>query len=605
MENLLTTKAGLDKKQEELLVRLLDTMNNDQKLWLGGYLSGLNESTKALLTLFNGHSGLATLPGTEAESAKSLVSVFFGTRSGNAQKLANKIKRQAGSLGLGTTLVDLNEYNPKKIKKEEHILVIISTDGEGEPPVAAEEFYSYLMGSKAPEIKDLKFSVIALGDKTYTHYCKIGRDIDARLEELGAQRYFNRLDCDVDFEEDSEEWITNYLEKLSAETPSNIKSVGIHAATGSQLIVGSKESPYNANLETKLLLNGRGSTKSTWHLEFSLEDSGVSFTPGDSLGVITKNSEELVDEILHHTGLKADENVQVSKKEKSLKEALINDLEISTLVPQVLSKYIELNNNKKLKELIENQQQLEEYVYKNDVLDLISDFKAEYSAQQFVDTLRKFQPRLYSIASSYNANPDEVHLTVAQVLYKHNKRLHKGVTSNFLADLEEDTEVPIYIDENLGFRLPDDTSAPIVMIGAGTGVAPYRAFLQERSLAGTVGENWLFFGDRNFATDFLYQTDWQKFLKQGVLNRFDVAFSRDQKEKIYVQDKLYQHRKEIYHWLIDGAYFYLCGDKDNMAKDVKNTLLKIIQEESGYSIEKSEELFRKIRKEKRFQEDVY
>ena len=597
--------SALNSTQVKLLNDLLASLNDDQKLWLGGYLTGLNESTRNVLNLLNGVSPGAQIPiADKIENHKSLT-VLYGTRSGNAQKAAIKVQAIAQQAGVSCKMVSLNDYNPKNIKKEKHILLTVSTDGEGEPPVAAEEFYNYIMGKKAPKLASLKYSVLALGDKSYQHFCKIGIDIDTRLQELGAKSLNKRVDCDIDFEEDTAKWANECIETYKEIAPEAISSGAISFVSNKTESNFSKANPYKAQMLDRINLNGKGSGKSTYHIEFDLEDSGIAFTPGDALGVVCRNEEKLVDDLLKATNIKADTSISIGNSEKAIRDALIEDYEISTLTPPVIESYAEISNNSELSKLVSNKAKLSDYIYGRDFVDLIGEFPVKIDADILSKVLRKLQPRLYSIASSYNANPDEVHLTVGAVRYKRSKRNRFGVCSNFLADIQDDLPVSIYIDENISFRLPKDNSTPIIMVGAGTGIAPYRAFLQERSLNTSQGKSWLFFGDRKFSTDFLYQLEWQRYLKNKQLTKMDVAFSRDQKEKLYVQHKLLENKKEIFKWIEEGANIYVCGDKNTMANDVKDAFRQIVKSQAEFSDEKAAEYIKDLRKQNRYHEDVY
>lgn len=599
-------KQTLDTAQLDLLNKLLTSLNGEQKIWLGGYLSGINESTGSLLQLLAQDKSLQTI--AQPSNNTTALKILFGTRSGNAQKLAQKAHKVAQGLGINSSLVSLNEYSPKQLKKEKSLLIIVSTDGEGEAPVSAEEFYNFLHSKKAPALKELQYSVIALGDSSYQHFCKTGKDIDERIAELGGKSFFDRIDLDLDFEEPASDWIDASLAKFAEE---NKTEVNESASLGLQTQVGetaySKETPYKASIVDKILLNGKGSSKETFHYEFSIEDSGIQYTPGDSLGVYSSNDSRIVDRVLELTKVDETSKIVVGKEEKTIREALTNNYELTRLTPPLVKSYAEIARSSKLDKIIADQKAFEKFQWGRDVIDLLEEYPAGLDEKSLFTTLRKLQPRLYSIASSYNANPDEVHITVSSVKYNNTQRDRFGVCSTFLSDrIDEDTaEIPIYIDENIGFRLPSDPTTPIIMIGAGTGVAPYRAFLQERELFDNAGKSWLFFGERNFNTDFIYQTEWQKFHKKGTLSNIDLAFSRDQQDKIYVQHKLLQQKKELYKWIEEGAHIYICGDKDAMAKDVKETLIKMIESEGGYKEDKAQEYFKQLRKENRFQEDVY
>ncbi|QQS51275.1 MAG: assimilatory sulfite reductase (NADPH) flavoprotein subunit [Bacteroidota bacterium] len=601
-----TISDALDTAQYDLLSKLLNTLSHEQKIWLGGYLSGLNQSTNQLFKLLDQQH---PLPGSSNKlSQVPALKILYGTRSGNAQKLAQKAQKKAEAIGIPVELVNLNEYNPKQIKQEKNLLIVVSTDGEGAPPLSAEEFYQFLHSKKAPELNSLKYSVLALGDSSYTHFCKTGRDIDSRLEQLGGTRFFDRIDCDLDFEEAAQQWIEASIKKYATENlPAELEGITLNSR---QVLISeanfNKEKPFQATVLTKQLVTGLGSGKEVYHYEISLEDSGLKYTPGDSLGVYSSNHPEMVDLVLRHSKLNEQEKIQIGDKEKTIREALTHHYELTRLTPPLVKAWAVLAESEKLHSFLQDSKKLEEFTWGRDVLDLFELFPIQFDAKTLLSTLRKLQPRLYSIASSQKSNPDEVHITVSAVKYQYNQRNRFGVCSTYLSDqIQEDSLLPIYIDENISFRLPKDPSVPIVMIGAGTGVAPFRAFMQERALNASGGKNWLFFGDRNFATDFLYQTEWQKWHLQKQLNRIDLAFSRDQAEKVYVQHKILKQSKEFYKWIQDGAHIYICGDKNSMARDVKQSILQVIESEGGLKSEKAEAYFNQLRKENRLQEDVY
>lgn len=604
--NEILQSSKLTSSQNQLLYELLKSLNTEQKAWLGGYITGLQESTKVLAEAFSKfeQSRPALLPTQHTDV--HTVKIMYGTRSGNSLKVAKSVLETFQNGGLNAQLVNLNEYEPKSIKQESNVLIVLSTDGEGEPTAAAEEFYNFVMGKKAPRLENLKYSVLALGDSSYKHFCKIGKDIDSRLQELGAHRISDRIDCDVEFEPNSQKWTKACQEYFTKNlSSSSFKRISSSEIQFQSKTAYSKNNPFPSQLIDRINLNGKGSTKSTYHIEFSLEDSGLSYEPGDALGVVCANDSSFVDEIISQLKLNPEKLVNTGESDKSLRETLISDFEISSLNIQVLENYNKLLNNNKLTKLLKDKDETFKFIYGRDILDLVLEFPQKLDEQEFVTVLRKLQPRLYSIASSQKAFPDEVHLTVGAVSYQLNSRLRKGVCSNFLANLSDEQKANVYIDENISFRLPSDTNAPIIMIGAGTGIAPYRAFLQEIAETGSNGKNWLFFGERNFTTDFLYQVEWQKYLKNKTLSKLDVAFSRDQDKKVYVQHKLQENQKELYKWLEEGAHVYLCGDKNSMANDVKNTLIDIIQSQGGITHDKASEYFKKLRREARFHEDVY
>ena len=434
----------------------------------------------------------------------------------------------------------------------------------------------------------LNFSVLALGDKTYKYFCKTGEDIYTACKALGAYSITPIAKCDVDYEVAADIWMNNFLVNL---TPSEPVSDETSETEKKVTVEYSKKNPFMS--------------KEVYHLELDLEDSGLTYEPGDSVGIFTNNPEKLVNQILQNTGFDPEYKVTLNKDEISLKTALIYYLEITVVTIDMLQKYFEKTKNSDLGRLLKNEKQLDEYLYGHDLLDLLEDFPYEWNPNKLIQILRPLPPRLYSISSSQDKVGNEVHITVSVVRYEKRKRMRFGACSSHLADnIDLDRQIPIYIERNPAFKLPLNGSK-IIMVGAGTGIAPYRAFLQQRLVKDLKGGSWLFFGDRHFKSDFLYQTEWQKLMETKHLEKMEVAFSRDQKEKIYVQHKLKENKKEIFNWIEDGAYFYLCGDMKYMAKDVNKTLLQIIQEQGGISEEEALKYVKKLKREKRFQSDVY
>ncbi|MFQ3579502.1 MAG: flavodoxin domain-containing protein, partial [Bacteroidales bacterium] len=457
---------------------------------------------------------------------------------------------------------------------------------------------------KAPVLNELHYSVIALGDSSYKQFCKTGKDIDTVLEKLGAQRLYQICLCDLNYEETATLWLESVLPLYKEIVPKNERpALPVDLKSDNQY---DKRNPYPAQLLERIQLNGRGSDKQTYHIELNIEGSGIQYSVGDALGVVCKNDKAVVHSLLEYLKFNANTIIQYNKKDIELAVALEQNFEITMLTPHVVTKYAELTNNRILKELTENETQLRKYLYQRDVLDLLTEYKADITPQDLVSILRPLTPRLYSISSSPLANEGEVHITVGLVNYQYNNRTYSGVCSSFLANrLQDDEPVHIYIDKNEKFRLPQDPSTPIIMIGPGTGVAPFRAFVQEREYLDIKSKSWLFFGDRHFTTDFLYQEEWLQHLKNGSLTRMDVAFSRDQKEKQYVQHKMWEQRKDFFRWLEAGAVIYVCGDKQYMAKDVKRMVYQIIAKEGCYSDEIASEYFQNLIQNNRYIEDVY
>jgi len=592
----------LNEAQAKALEVLLEGAGTEQLIWLNGYFQGLTTSLKI--------PGLGA--GVQAGSAASVVAashlkltILYGSHTGRSEGIAKKLGGLLSEKSILSDVFAMDDYNPKQLADEENLLVIVSTHGEGEPPEMAEDFHRFVTGKRAPKLANLNFSVLALGDKSYKLFCQTGIDIDHALKKAGAKELFPIVTCDVDYEEDANIWMNAILEKLADLHPTVASGSAVLSATNDAVVYNQKN-PFRATVIDKVKITGRDSDKEVYHVELDLEGSGISYQPGDSVGILTDNPPALVDKIIEHLTLDAESPVAVKKAEYSLKIALRHQVEITLLTRDVIQKYAEKTGNTEVAKILEDDQLLDSYLWGNDILDLLVEFPAPLTAQELVDLLRPLPARLYSISSSQDAVGDEVHITVATVRYENKGRDREGAASTFLADrIEIEEEVPVYIERNPSFRLPENDETPIIMVGAGTGIAPFRAFIQQSEIQKRKGKSWLFFGERRFYSDFLYQIEWQKFLKKGVLDRIDLAFSRDQEEKIYVQHRLAQNQKEVFEWLQNGASFYLCGDMKYMAKDVQATLLDIIKVQGGMGEEQARDYFKKLKKEKRFQADVY
>ncbi len=582
------SNSPLTQEQIELVERLLVTLSPEQRWWLSGYLAGSVQKP--------------------APAALPWITVLYGTETGHSQALAETLCQKLIDLGLRAKAVDMADYDVRQLKQEKFLLAITSTHGEGEPPAAAEGFFEFLHSLKAPRLEGLKFSVLALGDSSYEFFCQAGKVLDARLEALGGERFCPRRDCDVDYEQPASEWMAEVVAKLQ-ELIGNLPMIKPQTQASPVAVRYDRHHPYMALVFENINLNGRGSDKKTHHLELSIENSGLSFEPGDAVAVIPNNASEWVAELIETLRLAADELVETPKGTFPLDQALKEVYEITSLTPAFVERYAHLSQDSGLKRLSlpENRRELLEFIRGRWIVDLLWEFPVPgLTAQEFCACLRPMQPRLYSIASSQAAYPDELHLLVAVVEYQVNGKMRQGIASSYLAErVKVGDRIPIYIETNKHFRLPKDPNAPIIMIGPGTGVAPFRAFLQEREVSGAKGENWLFFGERRFRTDFLYQVEWQKWLKSGLLTRMDVAFSRDGPEKTYVQHRMLEQARELYAWLEEGAYFYVCGDASRMAQDVHQALIEVVQKQGGYSRERAEEYVKALQQEKRYLKDVY
>ncbi|OLN21978.1 sulfite reductase [NADPH] flavoprotein, alpha-component [Domibacillus antri] len=607
--------SPFNQEQAELLNRLLPTLTESQRVWLSGYLTAslAVSSSAAPAAAIMQEAPAAEIPAASSgQTISKEVTILYGSQTGNAQGLANKAGKTLEGYGFQVTVSSMSDFKPNNLKKVQNLLIVVSTHGEGEPPDNALSFHEFLHGRRAPKLDDLRFSVLSLGDSSYEFFCETGKEFDKRLEELGGERIAPRVDCDLDFEEPAAKWIEsvrNGLSEAQAAVVAAAPSAKTTAAAGET--VYSRKNPFHAEVLENLNLNGRGSNKETRHLEISLEGSGLTYQPGDALGIYPQNDPELVDKLIQALNWNPDETVTVNKEGDvlSLRDAFTSHYEITVLTKPLMEKIAQLTGIDKLHELIGsgNGEKLKEYIKGRDLLDVVQDFGPfGVSQQEFLNQLRKMPPRLYSIASSLSANPDEVHLTIGAVRYHSNGRDRNGVCSILCAErLEPGATLPVYIQPNQNFRLPENPDTPIIMVGPGTGIAPFRSFLQEREEAGTEGKSWLFFGDQHFVTDFLYQTELQKWLKDGVLTKLDVAFSRDSEEKVYVQHRMLEHSKELFEWLEQGASFYVCGDKTNMARDVHNTLIDIIEKEGQMSREKAEAYVAEMKKQKRYHRDVY
>jgi sulfite reductase (NADPH) flavoprotein alpha-component len=615
------TNSPFNQEQVDLLNRLLPSLTESQQIWLTGFLFARQASAGPLtisadVQAVSEGTAVAEIISTISQPAVSReVTVLFGSQTGNCQRVATSLSRKLEEQGLQVTLAPMNKFKTNNLKKVENLFLVVSTHGEGEPPDNAKSFHEFLYSKRAPQLENLSFSVLSLGDTSYEFFCQTGKDFDQRLEELGAKRLSPRVDCDLDYDEAVAGWSAQVISSLNdrLNAASGVTAVASQASSEitSEQSAYSRTNPFKAEVLANINLNGRGSDRETRHLELSLEGSNLQYEPGDSLGIYPENHPELVDAIIKQMNWNLEEIVPINKngEQGSLREALLKHYEITALTKPLLTKAAELTSNTALRELLaEGQEQaLRSYINGRDLLDLLQDFEPwQGTAKQFVAILRKLPARLYSIASSFKANEDEVHLTVRAVRYEAYGRDRYGVCSVHCAErVQPGDSLPIYIQQNPNFKLPVDSDIPVIMVGPGTGVAPFRAFLEEREELGAEGKSWLFYGDRHFVTDFLYQTDWQRMLKDGVLTKLDVAFSRDTDEKVYVQHRLLQKSRELFEWLQAGAYVYICGDEKHMAHDVHKALLTVIEQEGGLSADQAAAYLNDMQDQQRYQRDVY
>ncbi|MBP3966962.1 assimilatory sulfite reductase (NADPH) flavoprotein subunit [Paenibacillus lignilyticus] len=601
------TNSPFQQNQVDLLNQLMPTLTEGQKIWLSGYLSAISvAAVSASTTALQAPAQPTSTPAISKE-----VTVLYGSQTGNSHKLAKKLSGKLQDQGFQVTQASMIDFKANTLKKVQNLFILVSTHGEGDPPDNAISFYEFLHSKRAPQLEGLPFSVLALGDTSYEFFCKTGRDFDQRLEELGGNRIVPRVDCDVDFDEAANQWIESVLASLGQASAAVQVPTANSAALEGTVSDYSRSNPFQATVLENLNLNGRGSDRETRHLEISLEDSGIHYEPGDSLGVYPHNHPRLVDELIAAMGWSPDDLITLPKinEERSLREALTSYYEITVLTKPLLEQIVALTPGTGLEELLAagKEQELKAYIKGRDLLDLVQDYDLEgVPADSFLALLRRIPPRLYSIASSSKAYPDEVHLTIRKVHYTASGRVRYGVCSTYVSErLEPGQTVSVFVQDNPNFKLPANSETPIIMIGPGTGVAPFRAFLGEREENGAEGKTWLFYGDQHFASDFLYQVEWQRWLKEGVLTRMDVAFSRDTAEKVYVQHRMLEKSKELYQWLEEGAAVYICGDEKKMAHDVQAALITILKQEGSLSQEEAEAYLMKMQQDKRYQRDVY
>lgn len=577
--------------QRKILDGVIAGFSPVQRFWLGGFLSAGESATSAA---------------TPANAVP--LTVLYGSESGNSEKLADLSAKEAKKRGFKASVKNMSDISPADLTKVENLLVIVSTWGDGEPPDTATTFHKELMSSTL-DLSKLKYSVCALGDSSYAQFCQTGKDVDSRFEAFGATRISPRQDCDVDYEDLHRAWLDTALSAFGPAPTSASTSVSSFAPAAPASEYGKKK-PFPGALTEKVILNGRGTAKETWHYEISLEGSGLNYEPGDALGIIPVNAPDIVAGLLKTSMLTGTEHVEVSGHgSKILADALREDFDITALTKPVLTKLQSLTKSPKLLKLLDEKStdKLKDYLWGRWIVDAIKDFAPKgLSATDLASLLRKLPPRLYSIASSPLAHPGEVHLTVASVRYHSHELDRKGIASTYLADLvRKGDTVPVYTHENKNFRLPASGETPIIMVGPGTGVAPFRAFVEHRAELGQSGKSWLFFGDQRYTYDFLYQLEWQEHLTSGALTKLDVAFSRDQPEKIYVQHRMLDKARELYAWLESGAHFYVCGDATRMANDVHEALVTIVEKQGGKSREAAEAYVEDLKKSKRYQRDVY
>ncbi|HBN6703427.1 TPA: flavodoxin domain-containing protein [Elizabethkingia anophelis] len=566
----------LSETKLKVLKEISSGFSRDEAIWASGYLAGLAGTSAAV----------ADLPPqlTTHTTAVKKITLVYGTETGNSKKLATELAGVAKKKGIQVKLGDLSQYKPKDLAKEEYLFVVISTQGEGEPPILAKKFYDYIHENEL-NLSNIKFGVLALGDSTYPQFCKTGEDLDTRFEVLGAERVIPLKRCDIDYEEDAHRWLDHIFEVVQN------KEAGTSQATPAKASSGRKK--YQGKVSAIINLNDITSDKETYHIEIETEEP-IAYRPGDALGVIPFNPKSVVEEIIGLTGIDPGKQIQTTRVTTSAEELLHQHLNISYLLKTTVAQYAQITGQ----DIPETRLSL---------LDLLRIYPVK-NAEEFEDIIKVLTvqaPRLYSVSSSPEAHGDsEIHITVAKSEFFINDKKQNGLCSGFLSEFEEDGTVEFYIQEAKHFKLPE-TAKDVIMIGPGTGIAPFRSFLWERDATGAEGRNWLFFGDRNFVSDFLYQSEFQDFLKTGALTNLDLAFSRDTAEKVYVQHRLQQKSSEVFQWLEGGASVYVCGAKEPMSKDVEETLLHIIQHEGKRNEDEAKNYLEELELSGRYAKDVY
>jgi len=567
--------------------------SDTQRAWLGGFFAGM-------------HSHMLHSAGSVNQADARTLHILYGTQTGNSESLANDAANAAKKHGLQPVVKSMDEVEIGQLPQMQYLLIITSTYGEGAMPDNAEMLWEAANSDAAPRLDNVNYSVLALGDTSYDLFCQAGIDWDNKLAALGAKRLFDRVDCDVDFEAPAEKWLSEVI-PLMAEGASTVAVVDTETPTAKSAY--NRKNPFPAKLRVNRIVTALDSSKETRHYEISITGSGLSYEAGDALCVIPTNCPDLVAQIVKAIGCTGEEDEPVNGELMKLSDALRTHFEIKLPGKELIEEIASRSGDQELNALLlsGDKEKLSDYLWGRDILDLLLQFPGvEFSAAEFLRLLKPLQHRAYSISSSGKKYPDSVHLTVASVRYDAHGRQHKGVCSTYLADLvNEETDVRIFFTPNNNFRVPADDNLPMIMVGPGTGIAPFRAFLQEREFRKAPGKNWLFFGDRNASTDFIYREEIEAMQADGLLTKLDLAFSRDQAEKIYVQDRMKENGAELYAWLEQGGYFFVCGDAYRMAKDVDQALHDVIREHGKKNLIEAVEYVNQLKKDKRYVRDVY
>jgi sulfite reductase (NADPH) flavoprotein alpha-component len=603
--------SPLDEERAQLLARVVDGLDASALQWISGFTAGIaferGGAARSLSPLATS-AAAAIAPAAKAEPSARLT-IVYGSQTGNGKRLAERLGRNAEAAGLAVRVYAAGSYPLKDLAKERMLVVVMSTHGDGDPPDDARSFIEFLSGKRAPKLEQLSYAVLALGDSSYPRFCETGRQVHDRLAHLGAKRLLPFVECDVDYERLATPW----LEQVVTTARDALGATAVAASVTRLRAVAiepqfSREAPFAAEVIANQRITGRDATKDVRHIEFSLDGSGLTYEPGDALGIWHENPGQVVEQLLDATKLDGQQPVESDGQTRSLADWLRGHREITRLTRPFLVQHTDRSHDAALATVLKpgHEEELRRALKDLQVVDILRRHPGSWEADALVKALRPLAPRLYSIASSRESVGDEVHVTVAVVDYELDGQRRLGAASAHLASLDgDDARGRVFIESNERFRLPADASRDIIMIGPGTGVAPYRGFLQHREAQGATGKNWLFFGARHFASEFLYQLEWQDAVKKGLLNRVDLAFSRDRTPRAYVQDRLRQSGREIYSWLENGAYVYVCGDADQMAPDVNQALIDIAAEHGRLDREDAETYVRGLADARRYLRDVY
>ncbi|MGL5800314.1 MAG: NADPH-dependent assimilatory sulfite reductase flavoprotein subunit [Plesiomonas sp.] len=612
-KDLLAASVPISAAQLSGLQQTLGDPSAQQLAWLSGYFWALSHqaSTPALSVPFGSQAPAIS---TATQTPAPVITLISASQTGNAKRVAEGLRDALQTEGWQVNYLKAADVKLKSLAQVQILIVIAATYGEGEPPEEAVELHKFLYGKKAPDLSAAQFAVFGLGDSSYEKFCQTGKDFDSRLAELGARRLLARVDADVDYQAAVDLWSATLVAELAPQLAVASSVISTSVAETAHVPVSpnkqqhySKDAPCTVQLAAQQKITGRFSEKDVRHIEIDLAESGLTYQAGDALGVWFSNDPLLVDELLGYVSLQGSETVSVDTHlDLSLREALIHHYEITQNAPSVVDAYAGFSGAEHLQILTGDKAALRHYAQQHSLIAMLQQAPSPLSAEQLLGMLRRLTPRLYSIASAQDEVGDEVHLTVGVVRYEEHAQIRSGGASGFLADrLQIGDALRVFVEPNDNFRLPNDPETPVVMIGPGTGIAPFRAFMQQREASGAEGKNWLFFGNPHFTDDFLYQVEWQKWVKSGLVTQISLAWSRDQAHKVYVQDKIREQGAQLWQWLQQGAHLYVCGDANRMAHDVQRALLEVISQYGHYSAEQAEEYLSELRQTKRYQRDVY